>query len=159
MIVWPDLVVGRHAERRILARQAIERDAHLLLVGLGLGLDRDLDHRIGELHPLEDDRRVRRAQRVAGRGVLEARQRDDVAGIGHLDVLTVVGMHQQHAADLFLLVLDRVHHLRRGLELARIDAGEGQRADERIVHDLERQRRERRVVRRRRGCRASRRRA
>ena len=49
-------MVGRNAERGILARQAIERDAHLLLVGLGLGLDRDLDDRIGELHPLEDDR-------------------------------------------------------------------------------------------------------
>ena len=142
-------MVGGDAERRVLARQAIERDAHLLLVGLGLGLDRDLDDRIREFHPLEDDRRIGRAQRIAGGGVLEARQRDDVAGIGDLDVLAVVGMHQQHAADLFLLVLDRVHDLRRGLELARIDAREGQRADERVVHDLERQRRERRVVRRR----------
>ncbi len=135
-------MIGRHAERRIFARQAIERDAHLLLVGLGLGLHRDLDDRVREFHPLEDDRRIGRAQRVAGGGVLETRQRDDVAGIGDLDVLAVVGMHQQHAADLFLLVLDRVRHLRRGFELARIDAGEGQRADERVVHDLERQRRE-----------------
>ena len=101
-------MVGGDAERRILARQAVERDAHLLLVGLGLGLDRDLDDRVGEFHPLEDDRRVGRAQRVAGGGVLEARQSDDVAGVGDLDVLAVVGMHQQHAADLFLLVLDRV---------------------------------------------------
>ena len=124
------------------------RDAHLLLVGLGLGLHRDLDDRIGEFHPLEDDRGIGRAQRIAGGGVLETRQRDDVAGIGNLDVLAVVGMHQQHAADLFLLVLDRVG-LRRGLELARVDAGEGQRADERVVHDLERQRREGRIVRRR----------
>ena len=49
------------------------------------------------------------------------------------------------------LSLTEFMHLRRGLELARIDAGEGQRADERVVHDLERQRRERRVVRRRAG--------
>ncbi len=36
-----------------------------------------------------------------------------------------------------------------GLELARIDARKGQRADERIVHDLERERREGRVILRR----------
>ena len=142
-------MVAGHAERRILASETIERDAHLLLVGLGLGLHRDLDDGIGEFHPLEDDRGIGRAQRIAGGRVLETRQRDDVARIGDLDVLAVVGMHQQHAADLFLLVLDRVRDLRRGLELARIDAREGQRADERVVHDLERQRREGRVVRRR----------
>ena len=79
---------------------------------------------------------------------LRPAMRDDVAGVSRLDVLAVVRMHQQHAPDLFLLVLDRIRDLRRRLELARIDAGEGQRADERVVHDLERQRRERRVVRR-----------
>ena len=138
-------MVGRDAERGVLGRQAVERDAHPLLVGLGLGLDRQLDDRVGELHPLEDDRLGRIAQRVAGGGVLHARDGDDVARERLGDVLAAVGMHQQHAADLFLLVLDRVEHGAL-LELARIDAGEGQRADERVVHDLERQRRERRVV-------------
>ena len=33
-------MIGRDAERGILGGQAVERDAHLLLVGLGLGLDR-----------------------------------------------------------------------------------------------------------------------
>ena len=42
------------------------------------------------------------AQRVAGARFLQARQRDDVAGIGFLDVFAVVGMHQQHAADALL---------------------------------------------------------
>src|SRR5690606_24719115 len=72
----------------------------------------------------------------------------DVAGIGLFDVLAVVRVHQQHAADLLALVLDRVQHRSLG-ELARVDAGEGQRAYERIVHDLERERGERRVVARR----------
>ena len=49
------------------------------------------------------------------------------------------------------LSLTEFDDLRRGLELARIDAGEGQRADERVVHDLERQRRERRRRRTARG--------
>jgi hypothetical protein len=40
-------VVGRNAERRIFGRETVERDAHLLLVGLGLRLHRQLDHRLG----------------------------------------------------------------------------------------------------------------
>ena len=57
----------------------------------------------GEVHLLQDDRRLGGiAQGVAGAGVLQAGQGDDVAGVGFLDVLAVVGVHQQHAADAFL---------------------------------------------------------
>ena len=101
-------MVGRHAEAGILGGQAVERDAHLFLVGLGLRLDAELDDRIGELHPLEDDRGVLGAQRVARGRLLEAGQSDDVAGIGFLDVLTRIRVHQEHTADLLVLVLDRV---------------------------------------------------
>ncbi len=83
------------------------------------------------------------AQRVAGAGVLEAGERDDVAGVGLLDVLAVVGVHQQHAADALAPVLGRVDDRSAGLDLAGIDAAEGDRADERIVHDLEREHGER----------------
>ena len=72
---------------------------------MDLRLDRDLDDRLGELHLLEDDRLLRIAERVAGARVLQAGERDDVAGIGFLDVLAVVGVHQQHAADALVLVL------------------------------------------------------
>src|SRR3546814_4919084 len=65
------LGVGRHAERGILLRQAVEGDAHPLLVGLGLRLDRHLDDRLRELHALQDDRVLRVAQRLAGGGVLQ----------------------------------------------------------------------------------------
>ena len=54
-------------------------------------------------------------------------------------------MHQQHAADLFLLVLDGVEHGAL-LQNTGIDACKGQRTHERIVHDLECQRAERRFV-------------
>ena len=36
------------AERRILVGQLAQRDAHLVLILLGLGLDRDADDRLGE---------------------------------------------------------------------------------------------------------------
>ena len=79
-MVWPDSWIGRDAERRVLGGELGERDAELLLVGLRLRLDRDLDDRLGEFHLLEDHRLLQVAQRVAGAGVLEAGQRDDVAG-------------------------------------------------------------------------------
>src|SRR3546814_7441306 len=91
---------------------------------------------------------LRIAQRVAGRRFLEARDRDDIAGESLVDVLTRVGVHEEHTADLFLLVLHRVQ-IAALFELARIDTREGEGAHERIVHDLERQRRERRGIRRR----------
>ncbi len=90
-----------------------------------------------------------RAQRVAGRDALEAGQGDDVAGAGFLDVLAVVGMHEQHAADTLLAVLRAVQHAGGRFENARIDAREGERTDERVGHDLECQRRQRRIVARR----------
>ena len=101
-------LVGLDAEGRILGGQAMQREAHLFLVALGLRLDRDLDDRIGEFHALQDDRMQRIAERVAGGGVLEAGQRDDVAGKGLFDVVARVRMHLQHAADALLLALDRV---------------------------------------------------
>ena len=142
-MVWPDFGIGRDAERRVLGGELGQRDAELLLVGLRLRLDRDLDDRIGEFHLLEDHLLVQIAQRVAGAGVLEAGQRDDVAGEGLFDVLAVVGVHQQHAADALAPVLGRVDDRGAGLDLAGIDAAEGDRADERIVHDLEREHGER----------------
>src|SRR3546814_9356301 len=57
-------MVGRHVEAGIFLRQAIERDAHLLLIGLGLGFDRHLDHRLRELHAFKDDGLARTAQRI-----------------------------------------------------------------------------------------------
>ena len=137
MMVWPNSWSTETRNDGILLRQPMQRHAELLLIALGLGLDRDLDDRIGELHALEDHGLGRIAQRIAGGHVLEAGQRDDVAGIGLLDVLAVIGVHQQHAADALLLVLHRVDQRRAGLDLAGIDAAEGERADERVVHDLE----------------------
>ena len=74
------LLVGADAERRVLVGQGLERLAELLLVGLRLRLDRHVDDRLGELHPLEDDRVVAVAERVTGGDVLEAEAGDDVAG-------------------------------------------------------------------------------
>src|SRR6201989_1267721 len=63
-------LVGAQAERRIFRGQAAEGDAHLFLVGLGLGLDGLRDHGLREHHALERDNRFRIAQRLPGPEVL-----------------------------------------------------------------------------------------
>ena len=60
------LIVGPHLEGGILFGERVERLAQLVLVDLGLRLDGDGDHRLGELHALEHDRVRRVAERVAG---------------------------------------------------------------------------------------------
>ena len=52
------LLVRVDAEGRVLLGEALEGDAELVLVGLRLRLDRDLDDRLREGHRLEDDRMV-----------------------------------------------------------------------------------------------------
>ncbi len=97
------------------------------------------------------------AQRVAGARVLQPDRGGDVAGAHFVDLLTLVGVHLQQAADALALVLRRVVDVAAGVEHARVHAEERQLTDERIGRDLERQRRERRVVARRPGDRTSRR--
>ena len=146
MIVWP--VSASVCTRNVGSSSASLLSAmrQLVLVGLRLRLDRHVDDGRRELHRLEDDRLVLVAQRVAGARVLEADRRGDVAGAHFLDLLALVRVHLEQAADALALVLGRVVDVRPGLEHARVDAEERQLSDERVGRDLERQRRERRVV-------------
>jgi hypothetical protein len=86
------------------------------------------------------------AEGVAGGGGAQADGGGDVAGVDLLDLLALVGVHLEDAGDALLLVLGGVVDVGPGLEPARVDAEEGQVADERVVHQLERQRGERRRV-------------
>ena len=53
------LLVGADLEGRVFLGEREERLAQLVLVGLGLGLDGDVDDRLGELDVLEHDRLAR----------------------------------------------------------------------------------------------------
>ena len=68
------LFVGADAEGRVLVGQRLERLAELVLVGLGLRLDGDVDHRLRELHLLEDHE-VRRGRRACRRCVTSLKPR------------------------------------------------------------------------------------
>ena len=87
-------LIGRNAEGRVFRRKLGERDAELLLVCLRLRLNRDFDDGLRKLHLLQNDRLKRIAQGVAGAGILQARERDNVARKRFLDILAIVRMHQ-----------------------------------------------------------------
>ena len=141
------LLVGLDLEGGILFGKAREAGAELLLVRLRLRLDRDGDDGLGEGDLLEDDGSVRGAERVAGRGLLEADAGEDVARVALLDVLAVVRVHHQQAADPLGASAGRVEHAAARRELAGVDAEVGELADEGVGHDLEGKRCEwRRVI-------------
>ena len=74
------LVVILDAEGGVFFGKFDQRFSHLVLVGLRLWLDGNLDHRLGELDRLEHDRDIRVAQRFAGEGFLQTDDGGDVAG-------------------------------------------------------------------------------
>ena len=86
------------------------------------------------------------AERVAGLGVLEADAGDDVAGVDRVEVLAVVGVHLEQAADALLVAGAGVEDLAALVERAAVDPEVRELADVGVGHDLEGQRGERLVV-------------
>ena len=123
-------MVGGDAEGRVLFGELLESEAHLVLLGLGLRLDGDVDNRVGELHGLEDNRCVLVAEGVTRGGVLQADDGNDIASGADVDVDTVVGVHLQQTADALFLVLASVADVEPDSRVAGVDAQIGQLADE-----------------------------
>ena len=145
------LFIGVGLEGRVLFCQLSQRNTHLLLTSLGLRLDRNTDNRVRELHRLEDDRVLLITQRIAGGGVLKADARSDIAGIYAVDILTMVSVHLQNTTQTLALILGSIQYGGTSGDGAGVYAEERQTANERVGSDLERQRGERRVIRRRTG--------
>ena len=107
------LLVGADLEGRVLLGEALDRGAQLLLVALGLGLDRDLDHRGRERHRLEDRPGCCRSHSVSP---VVVSLRPMTATIWpaptRRDLLTLVGVHLVDLADPLLAALGAVEHLR-----------------------------------------------
>jgi hypothetical protein len=99
-----------------------------------------VDDRLRKRHRLQDDRVGRVAQGVAGRGVLEADERVDVAHARLVDRVLLVGVHLEELPDALLLALGRVDDLSAGGHLARVHPDVGELAEERVRRDLEGQR-------------------
>ena len=116
MIGLAGLLVGADAERRILFRESLDGRAELLLVGLGLRLDRHGDNRLREGHRLQYDGITRIAQGVTCGGVLQPHDSNDVAGARGVDLLALVGVHSVDLSDPLLAVLGAIEDLGSGLQ-------------------------------------------
>ena len=141
------IVIRVHAERGIFLRQLGERGAHFFLVGFCLGFDRYGNNRRGEIDVLEDDRLFFVTKRVAGRYVLQPTQRRcrPLRPIRFLRACSHAFAADGPCARAFSRrVVNRLPRLQH----AGINANVRQMADERVGHDLERQRRKRLIVRR-----------
>src|SRR6266851_3087078 len=88
------------------------------------------------------------AERVAGIHALQAHTGANIAGVNGVDFLALVGVHLQQAADALARAFSRIHHVASGFQHARINANIRHVSDERVGHNLERQRRKRLIVRR-----------
>ena len=131
------LVVGGHLEGRVLLGELGQSQGHLVLLGLGLGLDGNVDNGLSELDLLEDDLLALGAQGVTGGGVLEADASNDVAGGSVVTVDTLGGVHLEDAAEALALTVGSVDHVGAGLGAAGVNADIGELTDERVGHDLE----------------------
>src|SRR5687768_4934581 len=104
------------AEGRILFGELLLSDGELVLIGLRLRLDRDVDDGHRELHRFEDDWMLVVAHRVAGARVAKSDGSGNVAGPYFLDFLALVRMHLEQPAHPLAFVLARVVDIRPGLE-------------------------------------------
>ena len=95
--------VGVGAECWVFFCQLGKSSTHLFLTCFCLGFDRDLDDRIRELHGLENDFSLFVTECVPCCSRFQTYCCSDVAGIDLCQLLSLVGMHLEDAADpLFL---------------------------------------------------------
>ena len=134
------LIIRVNAEGWILVREALNRDAQLILVTLGLRLDRDLDDRGRECHRFEDDWVRWITERLSCRGVLQTHDGNNFTRANRFDFFALVRMHSVDLADALLATLDAVEHGRARVQGAGVDANIGQLAEVWIGSDLESER-------------------
>ena len=145
------LFIGVGLEGRILFGQLCQRDAHLLVAGLGLRLNGNADNGLRELHGLQNDGMILITQSITSGGVLQTNNSSDITCIAAVDILAVVGVHLQDAAHTLLVVLHGVVDSSTSLNLTGVNAEVCQLTNERVGSDLESQSCEGSVVRRRTG--------
>ena len=143
--------IGVGLEGRILFGQLCQRDAHLLVASLGLGLNCNANNGLGELHGLQNDGMILIAQSITSGGVLQTNNSSDITCVAAVDILAVIGVHLQDAAHTLLVVLHGIVDGSTSLNLTGVDTEVCQLTNKRVGSDLESQSCEGSVVRRRTG--------
>ena len=84
------LFVGLNAECGVFLSKFLETDAELVEVFLSLGLNCDTDNGIGEVHSLENDGSLFRAESVTGADILETYAGTDITATDHIFCILLV---------------------------------------------------------------------
>ena len=123
-----DLVAGLRVavqvDRRVLLLQAAQRGEDLVLVALGLGLDREGHDRLGQRQRGHRDRLVAGGQPIAGARLLELGHGADVARPEGVRVALLAALGHDQRPDALLGVRAGVEHLGVGPHNALVDAEE-----------------------------------
>src|SRR5207244_11495621 len=89
------------------------------------------------------------ARRVSGCASLGSRRGGDITRVNFFDLLSLVGVHLEKAADSLSFPLGRIVNARPGGQRPGIDSEEAQRSDKRIGHNLKSKSRKWRLILRR----------
>ncbi len=139
--------IGSDFECRVFLGETAQRYAHFFLVALGLGFNRNRNHRLGELNGLEKNGSFVRANRVASGDVFHADAGADVPSEDLTDLFALVGVHLQQTADALGFPSSGIQYGVAGLEMSGVYAHECQLADKGVRHDFECQPGERFIIR------------
>ena len=131
------VLIHAHGEGRVLLGEAGQRIHQLVLIILGLGLHGHRDDGFGELDVFQGDRMSFVGKTVAGMNLLHAHEGDDIAGLHALQLLLLVGVHEQDFGDALAFAGGHVPDGCAGLEGAGIYFDEGEFADIRVGGDFE----------------------
>src|SRR5690554_2927785 len=140
------LFVRMNTERRVFLCQTLQRQAHFLLVSLGLGLYRDRDYRLREFHALQNNRALNGAQGVTSSDVFQTHTGSNITRANFFNFLTVVRVHLNQTSNPLTTVFDRVQDRVTRVNHTGINPDKGQGTHEGVSSDLKRQRGERLIV-------------
>ena len=117
------------AEGRILLGELGESCGQLFLTCLRLGLNRNLDDGLGELHGLHKQGPSLACEGLTRYGIAKADECDDIACVGFFDLGAAVGMHEEYLGYPLTLRFIAVQHDLPHLDSSRIHPAECELSD------------------------------
>src|SRR5690606_21140413 len=106
--------------------EALQCDAHLLLVGFRLRFNSDRDRWIREFDRLKRDRVSGVGKRMTGKGTLEAGDCGNVTCTDGFDLFPLICMHTDDTTDTLLITGSSVKYVTTSGQLTAIDTDENE---------------------------------
>src|SRR5690606_9904147 len=111
-------LIGLDLKSGVLFRKLGKGHAQFIDIDLGLGLHSDPDHRIWEIHALQNDRMLFIRKGIPGLDVLEANGGTYVTGLYIFNGILFVGMHLVDPGNPFLVPGTVVQYIGTGIQMS-----------------------------------------